>query len=278
MAQTTDSSERSDRGAQRAAFHSSETLYWDLPAPLDLELGGRLERVRVGYRTWGRLAPDGAALRRLVRSNWTRTAGWTARGILALEMIRRIVDEAKPRGLKLGIENREALEEIPFESDYDWFMNELRDPTVVYWHDTGHVQTCQNLGLADHVMWLFRFQKRLPGAHLHDVVFPHCDHQLPETGTVRFDQLKALRKPGVLKVFELISSVPADDIRAGWLEGKSAVGVTAGASAPEILVRRVVERLQELGATAPEEMAGRIETITFSMPRELRPLPESPGT
>ena len=62
----------------------------------------------------------------------------------------------------------------------------------------------------------------------------------------------------------------ADDIRAGWLAGKSAVGVTAGASAPEILVRRVVERLQELGATAPEEMAGRIETITFSMPRELR--------
>jgi len=63
----------------------------------------------------------------------------------------------------------------------------------------------------------------------------------------------------------------ADDIRAGWLEGKSAIGVTAGASAPEILVRRVVERLQQLGATAPEEMSGRVETITFSMPRELRP-------
>ena len=63
----------------------------------------------------------------------------------------------------------------------------------------------------------------------------------------------------------------ADDIRAEWLDGKSAIGVTAGASAPEILVRRVVERLQELGATAPEEMAGRVETITFSMPRELRP-------
>ena len=63
----------------------------------------------------------------------------------------------------------------------------------------------------------------------------------------------------------------ADDIRAVWLDGKSAIGVTAGASAPEILVRRVVERLQELGATAPEEMAGRVETITFSMPRELRP-------
>jgi 4-hydroxy-3-methylbut-2-en-1-yl diphosphate reductase len=71
----------------------------------------------------------------------------------------------------------------------------------------------------------------------------------------------------------------AEDIRAEWLDGKSVVGVTAGASAPEILVRRVVERLQELGATAPEEMAGRVETITFSMPRELRvdPAPVGPA-
>jgi len=65
----------------------------------------------------------------------------------------------------------------------------------------------------------------------------------------------------------------AADIRPEWLEGKTAIGVTAGASAPEILVRQVVERLQQLGAAAPEEMNGRLETITFSMPRELRPVP-----
>jgi homoserine O-acetyltransferase len=59
MAQTTDSSDKSDRGARRRAFHSPETLYWEHPGALELELGGRLERVRVGYRTWGKLAPDG---------------------------------------------------------------------------------------------------------------------------------------------------------------------------------------------------------------------------
>jgi homoserine O-acetyltransferase len=59
MAQKTDSSDKSDRGATRTAFHSPETLYWDHPGPFALELGGRLEQVRVGYRTWGRLAPDG---------------------------------------------------------------------------------------------------------------------------------------------------------------------------------------------------------------------------
>ncbi|ALM51268.1 4-hydroxy-3-methylbut-2-enyl diphosphate reductase [Halomonas huangheensis] len=62
----------------------------------------------------------------------------------------------------------------------------------------------------------------------------------------------------------------ADQIDPAWLKGVTAIGVTAGASAPEVLVRGVIERLQSLGAKVPEELAGREETITFSMPRELR--------
>ncbi|SFU91411.1 4-hydroxy-3-methylbut-2-enyl diphosphate reductase [Halomonas korlensis] len=62
----------------------------------------------------------------------------------------------------------------------------------------------------------------------------------------------------------------AEQIDPAWLNGVNAIGVTAGASAPEVLVQGVIDRLQQLGATAPEELAGRAETITFSMPRELR--------
>ncbi|WP_136248731.1 4-hydroxy-3-methylbut-2-enyl diphosphate reductase [Halomonas borealis] len=62
----------------------------------------------------------------------------------------------------------------------------------------------------------------------------------------------------------------AEQLDPAWFEGVNVVGVTAGASAPEVLVKGVIERLQELGAQAPEELAGREETITFSMPRELR--------
>ncbi len=62
----------------------------------------------------------------------------------------------------------------------------------------------------------------------------------------------------------------AEQIDTAWLEGVSAVGVTAGASAPDVLVQGVIQRLQELGAEAPEELDGLAETITFSMPRELR--------
>ncbi|KPQ21904.1 MULTISPECIES: 4-hydroxy-3-methylbut-2-enyl diphosphate reductase [unclassified Halomonas] len=62
----------------------------------------------------------------------------------------------------------------------------------------------------------------------------------------------------------------AEQIVPEWLDGVSCVGVTAGASAPEVLVKGVIERLQSMGATVPQELQGREETITFSMPRELR--------
>ncbi|MBD2858715.1 4-hydroxy-3-methylbut-2-enyl diphosphate reductase [Spongiibacter sp. KMU-158] len=61
-----------------------------------------------------------------------------------------------------------------------------------------------------------------------------------------------------------------EDIRPEWFSNGLKVGVTAGASAPEILVQAVIQRLQELGASLPEELAGRPENITFSLPKELR--------
>tara|TARA_R110001592_G_scaffold363300_1_gene683474 strand:+ start:58026 stop:58958 length:933 start_codon:yes stop_codon:yes gene_type:complete len=62
----------------------------------------------------------------------------------------------------------------------------------------------------------------------------------------------------------------AEDINVNWLAGKSVVGVTAGASAPEILVQDVVETLKTMGAETAKEIEGREENIRFSMPRELR--------
>ncbi|ARB47049.1 4-hydroxy-3-methylbut-2-enyl diphosphate reductase [Alloalcanivorax xenomutans] len=59
-------------------------------------------------------------------------------------------------------------------------------------------------------------------------------------------------------------------IDAAWLQGKKAVGVTAGASAPEELVHQVVSRLRELGGESAEEIPGREENISFSMPKALR--------
>ncbi len=62
----------------------------------------------------------------------------------------------------------------------------------------------------------------------------------------------------------------ADEIQAEWLQGKSRIGVTAGASAPEILVQRVIERLKSLGAQSVRESQGNPENVVFSLPRELQ--------
>ena len=66
----------------------------------------------------------------------------------------------------------------------------------------------------------------------------------------------------------LINSV--EDIDSRWFHGKLRFGVTAGASAPEILVQQVVKHLQEIAHIKPEELEGVEESIVFSMPKELR--------
>jgi 4-hydroxy-3-methylbut-2-enyl diphosphate reductase len=62
----------------------------------------------------------------------------------------------------------------------------------------------------------------------------------------------------------------ADCIQKSWLENAKNIGVTAGASAPEVLVQGVVNRLKEWGATAAIERVGREENIEFAVPKELR--------
>jgi len=62
----------------------------------------------------------------------------------------------------------------------------------------------------------------------------------------------------------------ADDLNREWFEGKATVGVTAGASAPEVLVQRVIERLRGWGGELPAEVEGREEYVVFGLPRELR--------
>ena len=62
----------------------------------------------------------------------------------------------------------------------------------------------------------------------------------------------------------------ADDIDVNWLQDVTTIGVTAGASAPEVLVENVVAKLVELGASRPRELEGVVESIEFSLPRELR--------
>jgi 4-hydroxy-3-methylbut-2-enyl diphosphate reductase len=63
----------------------------------------------------------------------------------------------------------------------------------------------------------------------------------------------------------------ADDIDPAWLSGVTTVGVTSGASVPEILVRGVLERLAEYGYDVVQPVTTANETLVFALPREIRP-------
>jgi 4-hydroxy-3-methylbut-2-enyl diphosphate reductase len=81
------------------------------------------------------------------------------------------------------------------------------------------------------------------------------------------NQLRETAEKGGVRSF-LIDGVK--DIDPEWLKEAQHIGVTAGASAPEVLVKGVIKHLQELGAKNVEEMGGERETMEFALPRELR--------
>jgi sugar phosphate isomerase/epimerase len=144
----------------------------------------------------------------------------------AYQMLRRLAPEAEKRGVLLGIENREALEEIPFDDELEYLFRDFDSPAVRYWHDTGHAQIKANLGFLDHVLHIDSLEPRLAGFHIHDVEFPGRDHQQPGTGCVDFAALKRFVKPDHIKVFEFSPNMETEQVVAGiahikalWGEG-----------------------------------------------------------
>jgi 4-hydroxy-3-methylbut-2-enyl diphosphate reductase len=63
----------------------------------------------------------------------------------------------------------------------------------------------------------------------------------------------------------------AENLQRAWFQGRAAVGVTAGASAPDVLVQEVVARLKSWGGEEPRQIVGREEHVVFSLPKALRP-------
>ncbi|MDB6030929.1 MAG: Xylose isomerase domain protein barrel [Verrucomicrobiales bacterium] len=142
----------------------------------------------------------------------------------AYDVLRKLIAAAEPHGIKLGIENREAIEEIPFENDFQLFLMEFQSPSVVYWHDTGHAQIKENLGLIHHLFHLESLKERLYGFHVHDVEFPGRDHRPPGSGMIDFQSLKQVVTPEHLKVFEYSPSLTPEQVKSGVAHIKSIWG------------------------------------------------------
>ena len=132
-----------------------------------------------------------------------------------IESLKKLVPEAESRGIRLGVENRQALEELPVESDYESLFKEIPSANLVYWHDTGHAQIKENLGFINHRLHLESQRERLAGFHIHDVQFPGKDHRPPGSGMIDFAALKPSVKPEHIKVFEFSPSLSVEEAKHG---------------------------------------------------------------
>jgi sugar phosphate isomerase/epimerase len=129
-----------------------------------------------------------------------------------LEILREAADHAGKRGVKIGVENREYYEAVPSERDFPNFLQRLDSKNVGYWHDFGHAQIKENLGLIDHRLHLETMAPRLLGCHIHDTRWPFKDHCPPFTGETRFDELVPLLPKKCAMVLEMSPRAEAADI------------------------------------------------------------------
>jgi sugar phosphate isomerase/epimerase len=168
-----------------------------------------LEMVQKGLKE----TPKYAALREEVMEKWEDKKQPFAER--SSQMLDRLSGLAAQHGLKLGIENRQALEEIPLDGDLEMLLLEFQRPSVGYWHDCGHAQIKENLGFIEHRPHLEALAARLIGFHVHDVIFPGRDHAAPGTGCVDFATLKPMVKPEQIKVFELSPRLSTEEAASG---------------------------------------------------------------
>jgi len=123
---------------------------------------------------------------------------------------------ANDRDIKIGLENRFYIRELPSLEEFEIIFATFPEKTgVYYWHDTGHAQVFENIGIARHRQYLERFSSRLLGVHLHDIKNVIDDHRAPLAGDFDFTLLKPYLRPETLKVIEPHYPATAKEIEKG---------------------------------------------------------------
>ena len=129
------------------------------------------------------------------------------------DCLRRIVEHAASKSVRIALESRRGYEEIPSERELPSLLEELNSGQVGYWHDFGHSQIKENLGFIDHAEWLGAVGSRAIGCHVQDCVWPAKDHEAPFTGRIDFDKLVPLLPTNCLFVWEMGPNKTAEAIR-----------------------------------------------------------------
>ena len=127
--------------------------------------------------------------------------------------LRRVIDYAAAKNIRLGLENRRGYEEIPTERELPALLDEIDSPQIGYWHDFGHAQIKENLAFLDHAEWLRAIGAYTFGCHVQDCIWPAQDHQPPFTGHVDLEKLVPLLPSNCLFVWEMSARQTPDEIR-----------------------------------------------------------------
>lgn len=131
------------------------------------------------------------------------------------ECIEKILPVLESNEIRLGIEILPTWEAIPTELELERLLQTFSSPYLSYWHDFGHSQIRQNLGLINHAKWLERLKPRLGGVHIHDVATPGIDHLMPPLGDMDFSIFKSLVNGDIPRVFEPSPRIPPDELKEG---------------------------------------------------------------
>jgi sugar phosphate isomerase/epimerase len=127
--------------------------------------------------------------------------------------LKRIVDYAAAKNVRLGVEGRRGYEEIPSERELPRLLEEMNSPQLGYWHDFGHIQIKENLEFLDHGEWLRKIGPRTFGCHVQDCIWPAQDHQPPFAGDVDLINLVPLLPRDCAWVWEMSPRKTADEIK-----------------------------------------------------------------
>jgi sugar phosphate isomerase/epimerase len=131
----------------------------------------------------------------------------------AKDCLRRVVDYASSKSIKLGVEGRRGYEEIPSERELPALLDEINSPQLGYWHDFGHIQIKENLAFLDHGEWLRQIGSRAFGCHVQDCIWPAQDHQPPFAGDVDLTKLVPLLPRDCVFVWEMSPRKTAEEIQ-----------------------------------------------------------------
>jgi sugar phosphate isomerase/epimerase len=194
-------------GARAIVCHlGSVEFFWFNPTPkVEAYLDAHPELVPAEDKAYqALLAKSLAKVRKRMGPYWERTK----------QSVAEVMGYAQEKGVKLAFENREAFDELPLDADYEEFINSLpADAPAGYWHDTGHADIKQSMGLLDHRGMLEKMAPRLLGFHLHDVSPEGRDHQAIGDGKIDFDMVSSFWRPEHLLTIELSPRIDEDGVR-----------------------------------------------------------------